>query len=132
MMIKLAWIAALAISIAPAVAQTAAPSSDGLAQKLAGAHFSTKSPTGLSDETWTNGVDGTAVVTRSGGLGMKAGASVHAEGRWSVNDAGQYCLHVEWDVRGGGPEDWCAAVAAGGDGAMTLTLEDGRKVVIDR
>ncbi|MFM0604482.1 DUF995 domain-containing protein [Paraburkholderia sediminicola] len=53
-------------------------------------------------------------------------------GRWSVNDAGRYCLHVEWSLQNGGTEDWCAPVAVGNDGAMTLTLDDGRKVAIGR
>ncbi|PTB17421.1 hypothetical protein C9I57_28360 [Trinickia symbiotica] len=100
-------------------------------QKIRGAHFSTTSPTGESNEEWVSSADGTVLARRSGGLMKKAGASSTAPGHWSVNDAGQYCLHADWDVRQGGPEDWCAPIV-GGDGAITLALADGRKVSVSR
>jgi hypothetical protein len=113
-----------------AFAQTS--QSDDVRQKLAGAHFSGTSPTGESTEQWASAADGTVMVTRSGALGQKAGISSTASGRWSVNDAGQYCLHIDWDVRHGGPEEWCAPVTVSGDGAITLALVDGRKVAVSR
>ncbi|MGH8779302.1 DUF995 domain-containing protein [Paraburkholderia sp.] len=112
-----------------AFAQTAQPDPDAK-QHLSGAHFSTTSPSGSSTEVWVSDADGAVVVTRRGALGSKASSSTSASGHWSVNDTGQYCLHVEWDVRQGGPEDWCAPVAVGDDGATTLTLADGRKVAV--
>jgi hypothetical protein len=125
----------LAVATAFMLASTAfaqTSQADGVRQKLAGAHFSVTIPADESTEQWANAADGTVMVKRSGALGKKAGISSTASGRWSVNDAGQYCLHIDWDVRHGGPEEWCAPVTIGGDGAITLALADGRKVTVSR
>lgn len=114
-----------------ALAQTP-PSAEDLKQQVNGARFSTTSPTGVAIEEWVDAADGTVLVRRSGAPGKKAGASSTASGHWAFNDAGQYCLHVDWDVRQGGPEDWCAPVSIGQDGSMTLALTDGRKVSVGR
>jgi hypothetical protein len=112
-------------------AQTASSDSD-VKHYVSGAHFQTTSPSGNSQETWVGGSDGSTFVTRSGALGQKTGASSSAEGVWSINDAGQYCLHADWGIRQGGAEDWCAPITVGADISMTLTLADGRIVAVKR
>ena len=100
-------------------------------QFVVGAHFKTTSPVTTTDETWVSDSDGTAWVSREPGLGHRH-EDMPIKGVWSLNESGEYCLHVEWGIARGGPEKWCASVDVTDSHSATLTLASGQKVAVSR
>lgn len=66
---------------------------------------------------WVNNADGTAVVSRSAGLGGKMGSWISAPAHWSVPNDGKFCMDVDWPTNHGGPSHWCREVLLDTNGA---------------
>ena len=75
-----------------------------------------------SERRWTNEPDGTLVASSSNkkyGGAMSAAAS--SPGKWSINDAGKYCIEIDWKRE---LEKWCATIVKGEDGTYYLNKVD--------
>ena len=80
-----------------------------------------------SERRWTNEPDGTLVASSSNkkyGSAMTGSAS--SPGKWSINDAGKYCIDIDWRREA---EKWCAFIVKAADGTFYLnSVESGRKI----
>ena len=75
-----------------------------------------------SERRWTNEPDGTLVASTSNKkYGGAMSASVSSPGKWSINDAGKYCIEIDWKRE---LEKWCATIVKGEDGTYDLNKVD--------
>ena len=127
MLAKLIAVGAIVASF-QAVAEEAATNvtGDELRALVTGAKVYHVSSAG-SERRWTNEPDGTLVASTSNkkyGGAMSAPSS--SPGKWSINDAGKYCIEIEWKREA---EKWCATIVKGQDGTYYLgKVDPARKI----
>jgi len=80
-----------------------------------------------SERRWTNEPDGTLVASSSNKKYSSAmTGSASSPGKWSINDAGKYCIDIDWRREA---EKWCASIVKAADGTFYLnSVESGRKI----
>ena len=96
-------------------------SGDELRTLVTGAKVHHVSSSG-SERRWTNEPDGALVASTSNKkYGGAMSASVSSPGKWSINDAGKYCIEIDWKRE---LEKWCATIVKGEDGTYYLNKVD--------
>jgi hypothetical protein len=80
---------------------------------------------------WKDEPDGTLVASTSNQKhGSALSASKTASGKWSVNEAGKYCIQIDWKTE---DEKWCAFIVKAPDGGYYLgSIDSGRKIEFTR
>ena len=78
-----------------------------------------------SERHWTNGADGKFVASSTNKLyGNALGTNIAThEGTWSVNDAGKYCIDIDWKRV---HEKWCSFILKSAGGAYYLNTVDAK------
>jgi len=67
---------------------------------------------------WTNEPDGTLVASTSNQkYGGVMAHSASSPGKWSINDAGKFCIEIDWKRE---LEKWCSSIVKGTDGSYYL------------
>lgn len=89
---------------------------------LPGTHCSRVTKAG-SLHRWTNEPEGKFVASTSNKkYGSPLGVNnVTGSGTWKINDAGKYCVSIDWKRE---PESWCSFVLKNKDGEYFLGVED--------
>ena len=80
-----------------------------------------------SERRWTNEPDGTLVASSSNQkYGGAIPVSTSSPGKWYINDAGKYCIEIDWKRE---LEKWCASIVKATDGTLYLnSVESDRKI----
>jgi len=96
-------------------------SGDELRALVTGANVTHLTKSG-SLRRWTNEPDGTLVASTSNQkYGGAMSASSSSTGKWSINDAGKFCIEIDWKRE---LEKWCAFIVKGADGGYYLNSVD--------
>jgi hypothetical protein len=84
-----------------------------------------------SERRWVNEPDGTLVASSTGKkYGGAFGVPSSSSGKWSIDDAGKYCIEIDWKRE---LEKWCASIVKGQDGTHYLSKVDpSRKIEFAR
>lgn len=73
---------------------------------------------------WTNEPDGKFVASSNNKGGSALGTQgATAGGTWTINDAGKYCVEINWRTL---DEKWCATVLKGTGGVYYLNVADAK------
>ena len=99
---------------------------DELTALVTGAKVAHTSKAG-SLRRWTNEPDGTFVASTSNQkYGSAMSSSRTGQGKWSINEAGKFCIEIDWKRE---DEKWCAFIVKGADGGYYLnSVDPARKI----